>query len=78
MDPATIWGVVNRLIKQGYVAQWADPDDARLVMVDLTDAGRRATLRMKAVAAEVSRETLTPFTEEEARQLLALLARLGN
>jgi DNA-binding MarR family transcriptional regulator len=78
MDPATIWGVVNRLIKQGYVAQSADPDDARLVMVDLTDAGRRATLRMKAVAAEVSRETLTPFTEGEARQLLALLGRLGN
>jgi MarR family transcriptional regulator, lower aerobic nicotinate degradation pathway regulator len=78
MDPATIWGVVNRLIKQGYVAQSADPDDARLVMVDLTDAGRRATLRMKAVASEVSRETLTPFTEEEARQLLALLGRLGN
>ena len=78
MDPATIWGVVNRLIKQGYVAQSADPDDARLVMVELTDAGRKATLRMKAVAAEVSRETLSPFTEEEARQLLALLGRLGG
>jgi DNA-binding MarR family transcriptional regulator len=77
MDPATIWGVVNRLIKQGYVAQSPDPDDARLVMVELTDAGRRATLNMKAVAAEVSRETLRPFTEEEARQLLDLLGRLG-
>ena len=61
MDPATIWGVVNRLIKQGYVAQSPDPDDARLVMVELTDAGRKATLRMKAVAAEVSRETLRPL-----------------
>jgi DNA-binding MarR family transcriptional regulator len=77
MDPATIWGVVNRLIKQGYVAQSPDPDDARLVMVELTDAGRKATLRMKAVAAEVSRETLSPFTEKEARQLLDLLGRLG-
>jgi hypothetical protein len=32
---------------------------------------------MKAVAAEVSRETLSPFTEKEARQLLDLLGRLG-
>ena len=25
MDPATIWGVVSRLIKQGFVVQSADP-----------------------------------------------------
>ncbi|HEY1245324.1 MAG TPA: MarR family transcriptional regulator [Hyphomicrobiaceae bacterium] len=78
MDPATVWGVVNRLIKQGYVAQWPAPNDARLVMVELTDAGREATLRMKAVAANVSRDTLRPFTEGEARQLLDLLGRLGG
>jgi DNA-binding MarR family transcriptional regulator len=78
MDPATISGVVNRLNRQGYVSQSPDPDDARLVMVELTEAGRRATLGMKAVAAEVSRETLRPFTDAEARLLLALLARLGG
>jgi DNA-binding MarR family transcriptional regulator len=78
MDPATIWGVVNRLARQGYVAQSPAPDDGRLVIVELTDAGRKATLRMKAVAAEVSRETLRSFTDEEAKQLLALLSRLGD
>jgi DNA-binding MarR family transcriptional regulator len=78
MDPATIWGVVNRLLKQGYVSQSPAPNDGRLVMVELTDAGCKATLRMKAVAAEVSRETLRPFTDGEARQLLALLSRLGD
>jgi MarR family transcriptional regulator, lower aerobic nicotinate degradation pathway regulator len=78
MDPATVWGVVNRLVKQGHVAQSPDPGDARLVMVELTEAGLKATLRMKAVAAEVSRETLRRFTGEEARQLLALLSRLGD
>jgi MarR family transcriptional regulator, lower aerobic nicotinate degradation pathway regulator len=78
MDPATIWGVVNRLARQGYVAQSPAPNDGRLVMVELTDAGLKATLRMKAVAAEVSRETLRSFTDEEAKQLLALLSRLGD
>ena len=38
MDPATVWGVVNRLAKQGYVAQSPAPSDGRLVMVELTDA----------------------------------------
>jgi len=78
MDPATIWGVVNRLIKQGYVVQSTDPNDARLVMLELTETGLAATKRMKAVAAEVSRETLKPFTEDEAKQLVALLSRLGG
>ena len=78
MDPATVWGVVNRLMRQGYVAQSPDPNDARLVMVELTEAGRKATLRMKAMAAEVSRETLSPFTAKEARQFLDLLGRLGG
>jgi DNA-binding MarR family transcriptional regulator len=65
-------------MKHGYVSQSPDPDDGRLVMLELTDAGRKATLSMKAVAAEVSRETLRPFTDEEAEQLLALLGRLGG
>jgi MarR family transcriptional regulator, lower aerobic nicotinate degradation pathway regulator len=78
MDPATIWGVVSRLIKQGFVVQSADPNDARLVMLELTETGREATKAMKSVAAEVSRETLAPFTEEEARQLVHLLSRLGG
>jgi DNA-binding MarR family transcriptional regulator len=78
MDPATISGVVNRLLKQGHVVQSPDPDDARLVMVALTDIGRGATRRMKAVAAEVSRETLRSFSEAEAQQLVMLLGRLGG
>ena len=44
----------------------------------LNEIARYTTLRMKAVAAEVSRETLSPFTDAEARQLLALLGRLGG
>ncbi len=78
MDPATIWGVVSRLIKQGHVVQSADPNDARLVMLELTHEGREATKRMKSVAAEVSRETLASFTEDEARQLIELLGRIGS
>lgn len=78
MDPATIWGVVSRLIKQGYVVQSHDPDDARLVMLELTDTGKDATRAMKAVGAEVSRETLRGFSEDEAEQLIRLLVRLGD
>jgi DNA-binding MarR family transcriptional regulator len=77
MDPATIWGVVSRLIKRGWIRQSAHPDDARLVMLDLTDDGRGAVAAMKAVASDVSQRTLAPLRPDEAAALVDLLRRLG-
>jgi DNA-binding MarR family transcriptional regulator len=76
MDPATIFGVVGRLTKRGLVEQRVDEKDARLVLVALTPAGRRAVAGMKAVAAEVSRKTLAPLSRKEADTLLKLIAKL--
>jgi len=76
MDPATIFGVVGRLIKRGLVEQRVDGRDARVVLVALTPEGRKAVARMKAVAAEVSRRTLAPLSRKEAAMLLKLIAKL--
>ncbi|MGJ3264079.1 MAG: MarR family winged helix-turn-helix transcriptional regulator [Salinarimonas sp.] len=77
MDPATIFGVVGRLMKRGYVRQSPVSADARLVAVSLTPEGEAAARAMRAAAQEVSTRTLAPLSEEEARSFLALLARLG-
>jgi MarR family transcriptional regulator, lower aerobic nicotinate degradation pathway regulator len=77
MDPATIFSVVGRLARRGWVAQSADPMDARLVMVALTGTGRAMACQMKLVAAEVSAATLAPLTPDEARIFLSLISRLG-
>lgn len=77
MDPATIFAVVGRLFKRGWVTLMPDPDDARLVIVDLTADGRQAIAAMKAMAADVSAATLAPLSPDEARLFLALVARLG-
>jgi len=76
MDPATIFGVVGRLMKRGLVAQRPDPEDARLALIELTGEGRALVVRAKAIGAEVSRRTLAPLSPSEAETLLALLARL--
>jgi len=39
MDAATIKGVVDRLLKRGFVATAPDPDDARRMRVSITRAG---------------------------------------
>jgi MarR family transcriptional regulator, lower aerobic nicotinate degradation pathway regulator len=77
MDPATIWGVVSRLIKRGFVSQSMDASDARLVILELTDVGRDAAIAMKDVAAEVSLQTLKPLSEGEQGLFLRLLQRIA-
>jgi MarR family transcriptional regulator, lower aerobic nicotinate degradation pathway regulator len=77
MDPATISGVVGRLIARGYVRQATDIKDARLVMLTLTPAGQAAAIAMKGAAAEVSQRTLDPLTAGEATTLLKALAKIG-
>jgi DNA-binding MarR family transcriptional regulator len=76
MDPATIFGVVKRLARRGYVRQSLDDADARLVIVGLTPEGQAAAARMTAVAAEVSGRTLAPLGRKEAAALLRLLGKL--
>jgi MarR family transcriptional regulator, lower aerobic nicotinate degradation pathway regulator len=77
MDPATISGVVGRLIGRGFVRQSPDARDARLVLLALTPAGRRAVQEMRAVAADVSRRTLEALEPAEADALLRALAKIG-
>jgi DNA-binding MarR family transcriptional regulator len=77
MDPATIFSVVGRLARRGWVQLTPAPEDARLVMVALTGEGANATRAMKAVAADVSTRTLAPLSTAEGARFVALLARLG-
>jgi DNA-binding MarR family transcriptional regulator len=77
MDPATVSGVIGRLIARGYVRQSTDIKDARLVMLMLTPVGQTAVTAMKGTAAEVSRRTLEPLNAAEATVLLKALAKIG-
>jgi len=77
IDPATMFGVAGRLAKRGLVSPSVDPNDARLVLLALTQTGRDIVEQMKARGPEVSARTLEPLSAEEAETLLALLARIG-
>lgn len=76
MDPATTSGVVGRLLARGFVNQSPAPEDARLVLLSLSPAGKAAVTEMKVDAAEVSRRTLEPLASDEARALLAALLKI--
>jgi MarR family transcriptional regulator, lower aerobic nicotinate degradation pathway regulator len=76
MDAATVKGTVDRLILRGLVLRLQDAEDRRKLLVDLTEEGRAATLRNLDAAGAISRETLAPLSEEEARRLFTLLMKI--
>ncbi len=77
MDPATIQGVVERLIERRLATRIADTQDRRRKRLGLTSAGQRLVRKLVGSALNVSRETLRPLRPGERALILDLLARLG-
>lgn len=77
MDAATIKGVVDRLMKRGFVATSPDPDDGRRMRVAITPVGLAAVQRGLDAAAAITAETLKPLDRAERRALLDLLRKLA-
>ena len=76
MDAATIKGVVDRLRARGFAATTKDTNDQRRLLVRPTPDGRTAFAQYSEAALKVTRETLDPLSESEAKRLLTLLAKL--
>jgi DNA-binding MarR family transcriptional regulator len=76
MDAATVKGVVDRLAKLGLVQTTADPTDRRRLTVALTPAGEALFLDRFETALQVTADTLSPLTADEAALLRSLLSRL--
>jgi DNA-binding MarR family transcriptional regulator len=76
MDAATVKGVVERLLRRGLVETRSDTEDARRIVVDLTDSGRRTAETDEPRALAITEETLQPLSAPERKVFLALLKRL--
>jgi DNA-binding MarR family transcriptional regulator len=77
MDPATIQGVVRRLIARGLVDRALDPLDRRTAVLTATPAGAALAGRGVAHARRATEKTLAPLSPAERRTLLDLLARIA-
>jgi DNA-binding MarR family transcriptional regulator len=77
MDPATIQGVVRRLIARGLIQRGRDPMDRRTAVLEPTEAGA-ALIRRAIPCAQRSHEAaLAPLSPPEQAQVLALLRKMG-
>ncbi len=77
MDPATIQGVVRRLIDRGLVARADDPMDRRTIVLAATDAGMALAARAVAAARRITEATLEPLNADERTTLISLLHKIG-
>ena len=75
-DVATIKGVVERLIRRGFVAADPDPFDRRRLLLRPTPEGISAYEGNEGKAHEVSRDTLAPLSAGDRAVFLRLLDRL--
>ncbi len=78
LDSATMAGVVKRLSDAGLVQSTKSPDDARFRMLKLTAKGRRQVEQVLPTAQRITELTLEPLTDDEARTLADLLARISD
>ena len=77
MDPATIQGVVQRLIARGLIRRGRDPMDRRTAVLEPTEAGVALISSAVPCAQQAHDAALAPLSPEERVQLLALLRKMG-
>lgn len=76
MDMATIKGVVDRLVKRGFVHTAPDATDARRLVLTLTVEGEATVARNLSIALKISQETLSTLTLAERMMLMELLQKI--
>lgn len=77
MDPATIQGVVQRLIARGLMCRSRDPMDRRTAVLEPTTEGRALIAEAICCAQQSHEAALQPLSPQERDQLVALLRKMG-
>ncbi len=75
-DIATTKGVVDRLKGKGLVQSRPDPNDKRRALLSVVPDQKSRITDLHETGQEISRQTLSPLTDDEAERLLDLLRKL--
>lgn len=77
MDPATIQGVVQRLVARGLIRRGRDLMDRRTAVLEPTEAGVALISSVISCAQRAHDAALAPLSPQERDQVLALLRKMG-
>ena len=76
LKPSTVNGIVDRLEAKGYVSRRPSPQDGRVRLVSLTEAGRGKVGEFRTVLDETERRQTAGLSAQERAQLEKLLAHI--
>ena len=71
LDSGTLTPVINKLIKKGYITKHRSDDDARGVIVEITETGKK--LRDKMVSVPTQMGGCVNLSEKDAQELYRIL-----
>ena len=74
-DKATIGGVIDRLIKKGWVRRVISEEDRRAFELSLTAKGNSERLAAQPIVQALQKEILQPLNEEEQAVFIGLIRR---
>lgn len=78
ISPTTASSLVDRMVRNNYVARHRSDDDRRIVRLELTPEGAR--IREEALALQLlhCRQMLDQLTEKEAEAFIGLMRKIGE
>jgi DNA-binding MarR family transcriptional regulator len=77
-DKSTITALVDKLISFGYVTKQKDPDDSRIILVSLTEKGKKLQTDFEEISARLLETVYQGFEETEKEQLITELIKIKN
>lgn len=77
IEPSTATRAVQRLTKGGLAERYTAPDDGRIVMVRVTEEGRRRHAEVDERRFVALKQIFQGFDVDERQTLVDLLSRLG-
>ena len=77
-DAGAMTRMLDRLEAKGLISRSRSETDRRVVLLELTEAGRTAYPRVREVSMRVMNRSLNDFSHDEAQQLESLLLRMAR
>lgn len=78
VTPATICGTIKRMERSGLIRREPSTEDARVLLVSLTEEGRQKSAQALQAVELPYGEMFRGFNEEECRQVQDFVRRMGE
>ena len=75
---STATGIINRLVKEGYIVRERSEHDMRIVVLKLTEKGIEEIQRFKELISEYKNKVAEKLTQEEKQFLAQIASKILN